>query len=75
MASSSVFRVLILLIVLILSVNVSNSEGKSFRGVKGIDTRALLKGLRYDLRKVKHVIKDVDPSRVSPGGPDPQHHV
>ncbi|OAY24908.1 hypothetical protein MANES_17G053400v8 [Manihot esculenta] len=80
MANATMMRASIL-IVLILSVDVVDLEALSLRGSraisKRIDSNTLLERL-YDLSKMKHVMKekemDTSTSRVSPGGPDPEHH-
>ncbi|KAB2029445.1 hypothetical protein ES319_D05G164300v1 [Gossypium barbadense] len=70
-----------LVIFLILSGNaISILEAKSYGGrktmQKRIDSRSIIKALTgYDLSAMKHDGKRVltDVSRISPGGPDPQH--
>ncbi|OMO92433.1 hypothetical protein COLO4_17611 [Corchorus olitorius] len=43
---------------------------------KKVDSSAILKKLGYDLSKIAYYRRMLngDPDRVSPGGPDPQHH-
>lgn len=67
-----------LLILLVLSVHVVCSEAQNFDNrktlKKRIDSAAILRGLGYDMAKlrVKVNIRDVD--REVPGGPNGQHH-
>ncbi|KAJ6885987.1 hypothetical protein NC651_026603 [Populus alba x Populus x berolinensis] len=75
MANSAVLRVS-MLILIILSANMINLEAVTYRGVesvpKRIDSSTLLQKLGYDMPKRN--VTDAAPSRVSPGGPDPEHH-
>ncbi|KAL9346558.1 hypothetical protein Peur_061411 [Populus x canadensis] len=75
MANSAVLRVS-MLILIILSANVINLEAVSYRGVesmpKRIDSSTLLQKLGYGMPKRN--VTDASSSRISPGGPDPEHH-
>ncbi|CAK7350450.1 unnamed protein product [Dovyalis caffra] len=76
MANSTVLRVS-MLILIILSANVINLEAVSYRGLesmpKRIDSSSLLQKLSYDMSKRN--VTAASPSRLSPGGPDPEHHL
>lgn len=77
MANSTSVQILIL-ILLILSVVVTNSEiveGYQGRKIlqKRIDSRSILRELGYNLSKLKYTRRD-SADRVSPGGPDPHHN-
>ncbi|KAJ4846867.1 hypothetical protein Tsubulata_011870 [Turnera subulata] len=65
-------------ILLILLLNVNNLEALRYRGLMSvparIDSSSLLQKLGYDLAKIRHVKRAASPSRISPGGPDPEHH-
>lgn len=77
MANSTSVQILIL-ILLILSVVVTNSEiveGYQGRKIlqKRIDSRSILRELGYNLSKLKYTRRD-STDRSSPGGPDPHHN-
>ncbi|KAJ6935651.1 hypothetical protein NC652_010614 [Populus alba x Populus x berolinensis] len=76
MANSTVLRVSMLILV-ILSANMINFEAISYRGLESIPKRIAssshLQKLGYDMSKRN--VTDTSPSRLSPGGPDPEHHL
>lgn len=81
MASSSTAMRVWLLILLIFSVHVISSVAKNFDNrktlKKRIDSAAILREMGYDMAKlkVKGYIRDAeDKDRVTPGGPNGQHH-
>ncbi|XP_010557122.1 PREDICTED: CLAVATA3/ESR (CLE)-related protein 5-like [Tarenaya hassleriana] len=71
----------LMMLLIVFSAHVSASQARVLRGdhvriTSGIDSRVLLRELGFDLSKLRghegRVLVDSD--RVSPGGPDPQHH-
>ncbi|KAF9672427.1 hypothetical protein SADUNF_Sadunf11G0040600 [Salix dunnii] len=75
MANSTVMRVAMLMLI-ILSAEMINLEAVSYRGVESIPKRihssTLLQRLSYHISNRN--VTDASSSRLSPGGPDPEHH-
>ncbi|OMO74840.1 hypothetical protein CCACVL1_16435 [Corchorus capsularis] len=81
MATASKTRLMLLFIMILLMVIMRNSEARPSHGIsttaKKVDSGAILKKLGYDLSKIayyRRMLSGDIPNRVSPGGPDPQHH-
>ncbi|XVF70095.1 hypothetical protein PTKIN_Ptkin11bG0134700 [Pterospermum kingtungense] len=80
MATTTNTRLLLLFMIIVLMLVMRNSETRSSYGIptttEKIDSRTLLEKLGYDASKIAYYrrILDVDPERVSPGGPNGQHH-
>ncbi|XWS10950.1 hypothetical protein CRYUN_Cryun38cG0042400 [Craigia yunnanensis] len=78
MAIASNTRLLFMIILLMLVMR--NSEARSNHGIstmaEKIDSKTILEKLGYDVSKIAYYRRMLgsDPVRVSPGGPDPQHH-
>ncbi|XVF04312.1 hypothetical protein REPUB_Repub05bG0071800 [Reevesia pubescens] len=80
MATASSTRLLLLFMIIPLMLVMRKSEARSSHGipttVKKIDSRTILEKFGYDLSKIAYYRRmlGADPERISPGGPDPQHH-
>lgn len=78
--ATSASKLISMCILVLLFSNASGSETTSYRGVKGmekgVNSSQFLKHLVLELSKLKNHNrrKLVDTARVSPGGPDGQHH-
>ncbi|KAJ6416685.1 hypothetical protein OIU84_002535 [Salix udensis] len=75
MAESTVMRVSVLILI-ILSAEMMSLEAVSHRGVESIPKRihssTLLQRLSYHISNRN--VTDASSSRLSPGGPNPDHH-
>ncbi|XWS28059.1 hypothetical protein CRYUN_Cryun25bG0033400 [Craigia yunnanensis] len=80
MATASNTRLMLLFMIIILMLVMRNSEARSSHGIptmaKEIDSRTILEKLGYDVSKIAYYRRILGgyPERISPGGPDPQHH-
>ncbi|PON77877.1 CLAVATA3/ESR (CLE)-related protein [Parasponia andersonii] len=75
--STLIMRASMLTILLILLVHVSGMEGSQKSMQPRIDSRAILRGLGYDMPNkvgIKHSNRRSMEDRKAPGGPDPQHN-
>ena len=81
MANSAAIRVPILILV-VLVMHMTSSEALTFHGLqsqtmqKRVDSSTILRDVlkmryKYNYRRA---MGGVGPTRISPGGPDPQHH-
>ncbi|XP_010542729.1 PREDICTED: CLAVATA3/ESR (CLE)-related protein 5-like [Tarenaya hassleriana] len=79
--ASLIIKQAFLMLLIVFSGNVFTSRARVLRGdhvrtTNEMDSRILLRKLGFDLSKIKgyegRVMVESD--RVSPGGPDPQHH-
>lgn len=80
MSTASNAKLFLLFTIILLMLVVTNSEARSYSGIttvtKKINSRTFLEKLGYDVPKIAYYrrVLGSDPQRISPGGPDPQHH-
>lgn len=65
-----------ILIILLLFAHLSKTEATSYRSLKSLESRQILRKLGYNLSKMKYDNRRsmTGKDQVAPGGPDPQHH-
>ena len=80
MATASNTRLLFLFMIILLMLVMRNSEAMSYHGIptmaEKIDSKTILEKLGYDVSKIAYYRRMLGgyPERISPGGPDPEHH-
>ncbi|KAE8713038.1 hypothetical protein F3Y22_tig00110220pilonHSYRG00117 [Hibiscus syriacus] len=81
MANASISGLVLLFIIIALMLVMVHCESRSFEYGKPtvtgkIDSMTMLEKLGYDLSKIAYYRRMLSgsPERISPGGPDPQHH-
>ncbi|XVF78720.1 hypothetical protein PTKIN_Ptkin14bG0158100 [Pterospermum kingtungense] len=81
MATASNTRLFhLFMIILLMMLVMTNSEARFNHGMptitEKINSRTVLEELGYDAFKIAYYRRMLggDPERISPGGPDPQHH-
>ncbi|KAK8648377.1 hypothetical protein V6N13_129131 [Hibiscus sabdariffa] len=82
MAKAFISRLVLLFITIVLMLVMVQPEARSYDHGKPIvaekiDSMTMLEKLGYDLSKIEYYRRMLSgsPERISPGGPDPEHHV